>query len=73
MVEQSVGGVKFSDLPCLDSGLILNLTSTYMDDFQLQGIAVDNDNNPAPKNILDEVPQPVNDWNFKSKGIIFPR
>ena len=58
MVEQTVGGANFLDLPSLDSGENSNLTSECMTDILCQGISVDYKNNPAPKNIPDEVPQP---------------
>ena len=48
MVKQRVGGVEFSYLPCLASGQNSNLTSDDMADLRRQGIAVDDENDPAP-------------------------
>ena len=44
-----------------------------MTDLQHQGIAVDNGNDPVPKNIPDEVPNPEDGYSWISEGIIFPR
>ena len=44
-------GVGILDLPCLASGHNSNLTSEDMSDIRRQGIAVDGDNGPTPKNI----------------------
>ena len=41
----------------LASGKNLNLNSDDMADIWSQGISVDNDNDPATKNISDEAPQ----------------
>ena len=41
-----------------------------MTDIWNQGIIVDDDNYLYPENIPDEVPQPMNDLNCKSEGII---
>ena len=49
LLEQKVCGVKISYLPYLASGHNLNLSSEDMADLRLQGVAVDNDNNPSPK------------------------
>ena len=49
--EQRVCGVEISDLPCLDSGHNWNLTSEEMCDLQHKVIAVDDENDPATKNI----------------------
>ena len=73
MVEYRVGGVDFSNLLCLDSGRNLNLTSNDMSDLRRQCIAVDDDNEPYPEKISYEVPQTVNDFNWKPEGIILPR
>ena len=55
VVEQRVGGVEFSDLPCLDSGPNLNLTSNDMVDLRRHGIDADDDNGLAPGIFPDEV------------------
>ena len=52
-VEQRVYDVEIWDLPCLASGHNLNLTSEEMADLWRQGIAVDDNNDPAPENIPD--------------------
>ena len=44
-------GVEISDLLCLVSGHNLNLTSEDMADLRRQGIAVNDDNEPATENI----------------------
>ena len=51
LLEKRVCGVEISYLPCLASGYNSNLTADYMIDLRCQGISVDNDNDPAPKNI----------------------
>ena len=51
LVEQRVGGAEILDLPCLASGRNLKLTSDDMADLQRQGIAIDDNNDPAPENI----------------------
>ena len=51
LVEQRVCGVEILDLPCLASGHNLNLTSEDMADLRRQGISVNNENDPFPKNI----------------------
>ena len=58
MLEQRVGGVESSDWQCLASGQNSNLNSNDMADLWRQIIDIDDDNNPAPKNIPDEVPNP---------------
>ena len=58
MVEQKVSGGEFSDLPCLNLGENPNLTSYDMDDIRKQEVSVDDENDPSPDNIPDEVPQP---------------
>ena len=73
VVEQRVGGVEFSDLPCLASGQNSDFTSNDMADVWSQDIAVDGSNDPATKNIPGEVPQLVNGYNWKSEIIICPR
>ena len=65
MVEHRVSGVEFSDLPCLASGQNSNLTSDDMVDICHKGINVDGENEPAPENITDKVPPPVNTYNQK--------
>ena len=47
VVEQKVGAVEFSDLPCLASGRNLNLTSDDMAYIRRRSISVDDGNNPA--------------------------
>ena len=66
MVEHSVGGVEFPYLLSLDSGGKSNLTSKDMADFRLRGITVDGNNDTDPDNIPDQVPQPVNSFNWES-------
>ena len=44
-------GVEISYLTCLASGNNSNLTYEDMADLRIQGISVDNNNDPAPKNI----------------------
>ena len=73
LVEQRVGGVVISDLPCLASGRNSNLTSDYMADIRRQGVAVDDDNDPTPENIPYEVPQLEEGYSLISEGIICPR
>ena len=51
LVEQRVCAVEILNLPCLASGHNLNLTSEEMADLWRQGIAVDDNNGPAPENI----------------------
>ena len=46
VVEQRIGSVEFSGLPCLALGRNSNLTSNYMADIQRQGISLDDDNEP---------------------------
>ena len=58
MLDQRVGGVKFSDFPCLALGRNLNLTSDNMADIWRQVIAVDDEKDPDTKSITDEVPHP---------------
>ena len=70
VVEQRVGGAEFLDLPCLDSGINLNLTSDDMACLRRQGIAVDYDSDPYPENIPDEFPHPKDGYSCKSKVII---
>ena len=43
------------DLPCQAQGKKLNLPSDDTADIRSQGIAVDNENDPDPENIIDEV------------------
>ena len=70
-VEQRVCGVETSDLPCLDSGRNSNFTSDDMADVRHQGVAVDDDNNPAPQNI--PLPQLEDGYSWRSEEIICPR
>ena len=65
LVEHRVGGIDFSDLPCLASGRNSNLTSNDMVDLWCQGIDVDGANKPDPKNITNYVPQQGNYYNWK--------
>ena len=51
LVEQRVCGVEILDLPCLVSGHNSNLPYEDMADIRIQGIDVDKDDNPDPKNI----------------------
>ena len=71
-VEHGVGGVEFSDFPCLSSGQNSNLTSDDIADLRHQGIAVDDEKGPSAENITYEVPRKVNDFNWNPEGIIFP-
>ena len=73
MVKKRVGGVEFSDLPCLASGKILKVTSNEMTDLRNQCIAVDDDNVPAPNNIPDEVTQLEDCYSWRQGGIILSR
>ena len=63
-------GVEISDLPCLVSGKNPNLTSDYIADLQHPGIAVNDDNEPAPENtpIPENIPLPQmveeNSWRY---------
>ena len=50
-VGQMVRGVEISDLRCSASGNNSNLASEDIADIRRQGISVDNDNGPFPKNI----------------------
>ena len=52
LVGQRVCVVENLDLPCLASGNKLNLTFEAMADLRRQDIAVNDDNDPAPKKIL---------------------
>ena len=49
MLEQRVVSVEFFDLPYLASGRNLNLTYDDMSDLRLQGIALDDYNDPIPR------------------------
>ena len=66
MVEHSFGCVEFPYLLSLASGGKSNLTSNNMADFRLRGITVDGNNDTDPDNIPDQVPQPVNSFNWES-------
>ena len=61
-------GVEISDLPCLDSGHNLNLTSEEMADIRHQGIAVDDDNDTAPGNIPVPGKNPYHNWRRRTVG-----
>ena len=65
VVEKRVGGAEFLHSPCLALRRNLNLTSDDMYDIQRQGISSDDENEPAPKNIPDEVPQPEYSYIWK--------
>ena len=65
VLEQRFGGVDFSYLSYFDSGWNSNLASYEMTGLRCQGMDVDDDNYPSPKNIPDEVLQPLNAYNFK--------
>ena len=73
VVEQRIGSVEFSGLPCLALGRNSNLTSNYMADIQRQGISLDDDNEPDPDNIPYDVPHLEYGYNWKLEEIIFPR
>ena len=62
LVERRVCGVGILDLPCLDSGHNLNLTSEDMDDLWRQGIAVENGNNLSPGKLLSPKTPPYQNW-----------
>ena len=61
-------GVEISDLPCLDSGNNLNTTFEEMADIRRQGIAADDDNDPAPGNIPVPPQKPYHNWKRRSVG-----
>ena len=77
LLEQRVCGVEILDLPCLASGYNSNLTSEDMADIRRQVIAVDNNNDPDPSNIISPenipLPQPEEENSWISEGIICPR
>ena len=60
LIEQRVGGVEISDLPCLASGNNSNLTSENVAGLWHQGIAVYNNNDPFSKDITvpENIPLP---------------
>ena len=66
-------GVEFYDLPCLTSGRNSNLVSYDMADLRRQVVAVDDNNNPDPTYIPDEVPQLEEGYSCRSEGITCPR
>ena len=74
-IDSRIGGVDTTiDLPNLNSGRTSNLTAGDMADLRRQGIATDDDNDPAPENIPGPAPAPPNDQlTWKSDGIICPR
>ena len=67
MDEHRVGGCEISYLTCLALGGFLNLTSDDMLVLRCHGIAVDDDNDPDPENIIDQDIQPVNALNWDKK------
>ena len=77
LVEQRICGVEISDLPCLDQGHNLNLTSEDMDDLRFHGIDPNDKKDPASRKI--PVPSKIplkqleeeNSW--RSEGNICPR
>ena len=77
LVEHRVCGVEISDLPCLTTGHNSNLTPKGMADILRQGTAVDDENDPAPKNIPVTgniiLPQLEEENSWVLKGIFFPR
>ena len=61
-IDSRIGGVDATtDLPNLNSGRTSNLTAGNMADLWRQGIGTDDDNDPAPENILGPAPAPTND------------
>ena len=62
--KHRVGGVEFLDLPSLASGQNPVQCFQCTLDISHQGIAVDDDNEPAPENIPYKVIQPVNASNW---------
>ena len=70
-------GVQILDLPCLSSGHNLNLTYEDMADLWRQGIAVNDENDPAPKTfpipVNSPLTQPEDENSWRYEGIIFPR
>ena len=70
-------GVEISGLPCLDSGHNSNLTSEDMYNLWLQGMSVNDKNEPAPKNIPFPKQIPLTqleyDSSWKPEEIICPR
>ena len=74
-IDSRIGGVDLTtDLPNLNYGRTSNLTAGDMADLRRQGIATDDENDPAPENIPGPAPAPPNDQlTWKSDGIICPR
>ena len=70
-------GAEANDMPSLLSGRTTNLLSEDMAELRRQGIAIDDDNDPAPENIPDRGAEPeqvVDNLNWKGEeGIICPR
>ena len=58
VVEYRFVVVQFLDLPCLDLGIDSNLTSKDMGDIRLQGVSIDDENDPDMEKIPYKVPQP---------------
>ena len=68
MVEQRLGGVEISDLPCLASGQNSNFTSDDMADLRRQGIAVDDNSDPVPEKLLPPKALSYHNWKRVTVG-----
>ena len=66
-------GAEANDAPILISGRTSNLRSEDMVELRRQGIAIDDDNDPAPENIPRQGETTTGTGNWRRKGIICPR
>ena len=73
-IDSRIGGVDATtNLPNLNFGRTSNLTADDMAYLRRQGIATDDNNDPAPENIPGPAPAPTNDQlTWKSDEIICP-
>ena len=66
-------GEEENDAPILLSVRTSNLRSEDMVELRRQGISIDNDNNPAPENVLRKGENTNRTGNWRREGIICPR
>ena len=66
-------GAEANDAPILLSGRTLNLRSEDMVELYCQGIAIDDDKDPAPDNVPLQGETTTGTSNWSIEGIIFPR
>ena len=66
-------GAESNDSPILLSGRTSNLRSEDMVELRRQGIAIDDDNDPAPENVPRQGKNTTCTGNWRREGIICPR